>query len=240
MTVTESAISICNSSQVLLGQQMLTSINPGTTNIERAYETQYDRIRRTCLRELPWQFARARTIIQRTRTPEFDFSDAYGLPSDGIRMLSFGGPIQQSPGSPPPGPPGLANRRITYYDIEDNPKGGKEILCNNQGNQTLALRYIRDITDVNKFDPCFLNIFTIKLALYVSYYVTKNKEDVSRMNDLLKIEMPMAYSINGQENPPTRIQESAFINARMRGTVGNDAIAPPWTVFDSTSWGGSW
>ena len=228
MSRPQSPVDVVNIALDYLGQNSVTSITDNTQPHAILMGRHYDMVRRKLLREYPWNWAKRRKLLLRSRTPEFDFADAYVLPGDYLRILNFGGPTSATTNNQPPG---MIDNIVQYFDIEDNPAGSMEILCNNQGQSTLAARYIADIEDVNKFDALFVNLLALHVALNVAYQITKNKDDVQRINELLKIELPMALSIFGQENPPTIIEQSKFINARLRGTTGNDAVASQYTTF---------
>ena len=132
-----------------------------------------------------------------------------------------------------PAPSSLGNKVIQNYDLSSDPNGNLEILINNQGQNTLALRYIADITDVTKFDTIFVQALACHLAVNVAYQITKSEKVVEMANEMLKQELPALVALSGQENPPTRIENSKFVQARIRGTVGNDAVAGMYTTFGS-------
>lgn len=195
-----------------LGQDSVSTLeNPTETNAIIAARW-YDQTRRGLLREYVWNFAKKRRVITRTGTPAFDFEDAYLLPTDFLRFLSIGGDIEQD--------------QIFDYDIE-----GRNIILNNGGTSSLKLRYIADITDVTKFDPLFVEILALKLALNMSYKITLKKGVVQQVNQKLALELPKAVTIDGQERPPRRIERSVWRKKRLDGRY--TGIAGKYTVFDN-------
>lgn len=218
-----SAVGICNISQDFLGQQPITSIMPGTTPVESLYARHYDLIRQGLLRQYPMPWSKRRmTLLRRPAAPEFDYPDAYPIPKDVLHIRTVSAPTSQS---------NLRGPLIQDYDIEDDPHGGLLLLCNNAGANSLYLRYIADITDVLKMDPLFVNVLAINLALSVAFQITKNKEDVARLDALLAKELPMLMSIAGQETVPVRVETSKFITARQR-LISRSGVAGIYTTFD--------
>lgn len=228
MAASKSAVDICNKVTDMLGQPPISSITPGTTTTETLFARHYDDDRRALLRNYVWNFAKRRVYISRSRTPEFDYADAYTIPKDVLRILSIGDINGIFP-----------TTSYKNYDIEDNPQGGTELLLNTLvtnttvvGPTTIPLRYIADITDVGKFDTLFSNLLTYYLGMHVAYQITKKNESVERMNKLYTLALLDTISIDGQENPPSRIQRSKWLAARRRASLGNSGVAAPWTIID--------
>lgn len=203
-------VDIANMALDLLGQPPVASINPPeNTDAAKLVARHYDAVRQAVLRKYVWNFAKKRITCTRNGTPAFDFSDAYALPNDFVRLLSINGDTEL--------------QQTTDYDIQ-----GRDILLNASGATSVKLRYIRDEKDVNKWDALFRNIVILTLASQCAYQLTKQKSVVERIEGLLKLELPDAVSIDGQERPPQRIQRSKAIAARTRLMSG---VASPYTIL---------
>lgn len=211
MSAPTSAVNIVNLALDHLGQKPIASLTPPVTDEEVIAARWYDQVRRSLLREYVWNFAKERYVAPRTGTPDFDYTDAYALPNNFIRLLSIGGDWEEI--------------QILDYDIE-----GRDILLNNDGSNALRIRYIKDEEDVTKFDPLFTSLLALNLALKMAYKFSLRKGLVDQINNLLAIETPKAVTVDGQERPPKRIQRSKWL--RMRRYGGNIGVAGKYTITE--------
>lgn len=203
MTAVIDPVGICNMALDQLRQRTrVNSITEPVTEAEQTMAQWYDATREALLREYIWRFAKARKIISRTGTPEFDWASAYKLPNDYIRFLSVDG----------------AKEVYQYqdYDIE-----GDELLMNGS-NPTRKLRYIRSATDVSRFDPLFKIMLAYQLALNVAYKFTLQKGVEEKIRARITEQEPKLATINAQERPPSRIQRSKFLDSRGGGNYGGN------------------
>ncbi len=210
MTIS-SEVDICNLSADLLNTKPITSIAPPETSTEEAFSRWYDQTRRQALRRHPWNFATKRVVLAADSiAPAFGWSASFTLPTDFIRM----GHINQSViVSDNPVPSSL-------YTIE----GGKVLIGNLSGTDTTQLRlvYVSDFTNVPQMDPAFINYFSILLAKNVSYKFTQSNSTIQRVDALMKEAEATARSIDGQDNPPKRVERSRNRQARRTsGAVSN-------------------
>lgn len=210
MALPTSPVEICNIAADLCGERAISSISPPSTETEKLFARHYDEQRQQLLRQGVWNFAATRMLISRNTTdPEFDYADAYDLPVDCLRVLSVGD---------------IDFRGSTQFVVE-----GRQILMNNSGADSLKLRYIKDVTDVTKWDAGFRRLMVIQLALQVAYQITKKEKIIERLEALLRAEWKGAFSIDGQETPPTRIQNSKYLTARR---LNQNNVASQYTVFE--------
>jgi hypothetical protein len=209
-------IDICNLALDHIGQGAITSIEPPSTKEEAIMARWYDIVRRVCLREYVWNFARRRTVLAAdTEVPAFDYTTQFLLPVDCLRVLSLGG-VQGS------------------YPISDFDINGRYIFTNNQLNSSSAtgalnLRYISDVTDVTQMDSLFINIFAMRLALRVAYKFSIKPGLVTQVNSMLGIEEGKAVTVDSQEVPTVRVQRSRYLSARTAGYSSGYAL--PYTIF---------
>jgi hypothetical protein len=204
-----SAIAICNLALDHLGEGPIASIDPPESATETICARWYDQTRRSLLREYLWNFSRARAYISRSGTPLFDYADSYTLPNDCLRVIRVGN----------------AEQYYADYEIEE-----REFLCNAGGATSLKLRYTKDISDVNKFDPLFINILALRLALKMAVKFTLKDAKLDTLAKQLAQEEGFAVAVDGQERPPVRVQNSKLLAARRRGSTSS--YASPYTVFE--------
>jgi len=218
MPAPASPVDICNLALDDLKQAPITNILTPTTSTEFICSRNYDTERRAALAAHPWRFAIKR--IQLTPNPVtdplFGYLYAYDLPVDYIRMVSVGD------------------------DYIGDLRGEREI----ENGQLLAVsgdvvfdgttkdvRYIYDITDVNRFSPLFIIYLRLRLAIRMSnkFSVTQSiKKGLKEDYGEAEIE---ARAVNGQENRIKRIQFSRTLTKR-RGLPGG-LYASKYTVFGS-------
>lgn len=217
MPAPTSDVEICNFALDHLKQKQITAITG--SNLPTAAvicARHYDQVRRVVLESHPWNFATKRKqLTPLAGTPLFGYSYQYQLPPDFIRLLTLGDDaIKQIT------PPDL-------YQIEDGKLlTGSEFTVDSSGTQNL--RYIYNVENVNQFSPLFIDIFAVELALRMAYAFTGLGNRVSQLKTLFDELSTRAYAIDGQQRPPTRIQNSRFVRAR-RGRRGT--VAGPNTVF---------
>jgi hypothetical protein len=145
---------ICNMALGRIGEKRINdftnSDEAGTPAIQ--CRLHYNQTRDALIRSHWWRFARSRATLSQnaeytadTTTFEWDF--AYDLPNDYLRMWLK--PFEDNS-------IGFHNTRRTY-SLE-----GKQLLSD-EG--TMEIRYIRKVTDVTEFDPLFVEVLVLQLAL---------------------------------------------------------------------------
>lgn len=197
-----SEVDICNLALDHLKQAPISQIDPATTHVEERCARWYQQERRANLRIHPWNFAMKRIQITPSGdyTPEFGFTHAYAKPSDFVRLIGFYDDL---------------GSRLTEvdYDLE-----GDYILRNGTDGAAINVRYVSDVTDVSKFDPLFIDLFAVNLAIKLSPNFSGSEARVKSLVELRKDILSNATAIDGQERPPRRIQTSKFIQSRKRGS----------------------
>lgn len=187
---------ICNKALDLLSQKAdISNIVTPTTENERICARWYNDTLDFLLRRYVWNFAVTRKRIPRDvkGTPEFDFSSAYKLPEDFVRLLAING------------------RAISNDSFSDLASG--YILLNGNA-PSIKLKYIRRETNVRKFDSGFKQLLTLYLAVNISYRFTNKQTVLDRLQKWIELEEAKIVSIDGQERPPIRIQRSRYRRAR--------------------------
>jgi hypothetical protein len=199
MSVTSST-DIANLALDLLNAGTVNNIVTGTNPTEAMLRRWYDQARRKVLREHPWNFAIKRATLAASSTaPAFEYSSAFPVPSDFIRLCV----VQNGDGY-------IYDR--TSYTYENN-----SILINSDSG-ALRIRYVYDIEDVNKFDPLFVDLLVLELALCVAYKMSDNNTNIQRIGELQRMRSAVARAIDGQESPPQRREVSRNVTARRMGS----------------------
>ena len=187
-----SEVTICNLALQKLGEARITSLSEDSPRA-RSCNAAYEFIRDRELRAHKWNFAKKRaTLAPSSVTPDFDFDDAFPLPTDFLRLL----------------PP---NTSSLDWQIE-NHEGSPSILTND--GDTLEIVYIARITDTAKFDMLFVEMLACKLALHLCEDRTQSntkKADIQAEYRELRREARLINAFeNGSEEPP----EDSWLLAR--------------------------
>ncbi len=204
-----SEVAICNLALDYLKQKGIIELDPPGTQVEQLCARWYQQKRRATLRSHMWNFAMKRTTIlpDSGATPLFGFTHAYNLPSDFIRYAGRFDDIGN-----------LSNPDPTDYEIENG-----QILFDGTDNAAINIRYVFDQNVIAKFDPLFIEIFALDLAIVMA---PKFSGTEARVITLIKVRsevMGEARAIDGQERPPRRRQRSNWIRRRNAGFSTNTA-----------------
>lgn len=202
-----SAVAVCNLALSQLKEATrVTQLDPPTSATEETCALWYEQERMALLRQTTWSHSTTRIQLAPSATqPVFGSRKAFDLPDGFIRLVQ----IQQGEDD------GFANFiRADFYSIE-----GNQILISNliSDSDIVNLRFIFDNKVVASWDPLFINLLAINLAIRMApnFGTTAQR----RMATLLELQDRLnreARAIDSQENPPRRIQRSRFNEARRR------------------------
>lgn len=204
---------VCNLALDMLKQAPIVNLESPTTFVEARMARNYPQARRAVFRMHPWNFASWRVGLTASSdfTPAVGYTRAFRKPLDFVRFLyrmdSSGQPMR------------------TEYDLE-----GDYILMDAEADETLYIRYIRDVTDVGKWDPLFLDMVAVMLAIRVGPNFSGSEARVNSLKETLIALKGDARAIDGQERPPRRREVSQFIQAR-RGRLGSAGRDQRYTYF---------
>lgn len=192
-----SPVEVCNLSLDLLRHtELVEDIETPETDTEALCQKWYDVTRRSRLRAFPFNFARKRTSLSLNATaPSFGYTDAYNLPNDYLDIVFVGENYDED------------------YELEYAVEGG-QILINNEGAATLKICYVCDFTNVVKFDPLFLDLFTVELAIRLANRLTGVNKSMAGLITWKKELEAQARAKNGQENPVKVRSRSPLITRR--------------------------
>ena len=151
----------------------------------------------------------AYTSAGKVKPFSFGYADTYTFPSDYLKLHYIGNDAIKD-----------YKRK---YEIQ-----GNQVLLNNSGASTLSVGYIKDETDVTRFDPLFVILLAAELADNMAFKWTLKNSVIKRLEGILERRRAEARAVNGQDRPPVRYERSKFISARRR--LRNDAGVN--TIFD--------
>lgn len=204
MTISSST-DIANLALDLLSVENVQDIDAPSSSTESLMSRWYDLCRTRLLREHSWNFAIKRIILAPDSTdPVFGYTKQFTLPSDFVRLLSISTNLTDDYET-------LMDNK--YYTVEDN----KVLLTSHYDDATsLRLIYVYDAREVSKFDPMFVDLLAYELALAVAYKVSESNTNIQRIQSIQRQRSMIARAVDGQENPPKRIERSPALSARRR------------------------
>lgn len=130
-----------------IGSNRLNNLETDATPQAIYCRTHYEQTRDALIRSHYWRFASARAELSAdVDTPAFEWDYQFSLPNDFLALKS----IYEDNNSPD-------SKTIYSFAIE-----GKKILTNES---TCQIRYVKKVTDVTEFDPLFVEVLVLQLAL---------------------------------------------------------------------------
>lgn len=181
-------ITIVNTALVGLGVAPIAAFPPDEDTAQsRAAAAIWDITLEEELRAHPWNFAVKRALLARlVDAPAFGYASAYTVPADCLRVLEVS---------------------EDDYTIEDG-----QILCDATG--SIELRYIKQVTDVAKFDASFTGVLAAKIGAKLAYPLTQSTSQQQAQLDLYTFQLKQAKNIDAQEQPAEEFEESVLITGR--------------------------
>lgn len=153
-----SVVQICNLALDMLGAGPIASLddpNKAAGLCKRNYELARD----AALRAYPWNCARARvSLAASTTAPVFEFTNAFPLPVDCLRVLAVEDEVLV----------GISWR------VE-----GRSLLANTSG--PLRVAYVATVTDPARYDALLVNAIAAHLAALIAFAVTGKDSLSERM-----------------------------------------------------------
>ena len=206
--MSKTPVDICNKALDLLGQVAdIGNIETPTTNNEQVCARWYYDTLGFLLRRYMWNFAVwGMGLPKDLATSYYGYSDAYKLPSDFVRLVSIDG-----------------NKALNLIDYK---LAGGYLFLNGYGD-SINFEYIRLIKDVTKYDDGFKQLLTLYLAANMAFRFTNKQTVVERLYRMIEIEEAKIISIDGQEQPPRRVQYSKYKRARHGVIMRNDFMTRP-------------
>ena len=200
MATALSNVDVCNMAfDLLRHKDKVVSLATPTSDSEVLAARWYDPTRRFVLGNFPFNFARQRVILPLSSdTVLFGYANGYNLPNDFLALVFIG------------------ENYNSFYEVDYSIEGNK-ILIDNDGGSTLEICYVKDFTEVAKFDPLFLNLLVCELGIVFAPSITGGNQRMKDLRDWKKELELKARAKNGHDNPPKRREVSKLITARRRG-----------------------
>lgn len=149
ITSPSTELDICNMAINKCGIKAITEaqLTANTDASAIACNAHYAQTRDALLRSHWWRFAKARKALTANDTaPDFEWDYAFDLPDDFLREKS----VFEDNNT-------MKNNTLYSYELEGSQLFTDESTCN--------LRYIKQVTTVTDFDPLFIEVFVLQLAL---------------------------------------------------------------------------
>jgi hypothetical protein len=190
-----STVDICNSALNLLGASTISALTDDSKNA-RLCNQRYEPVRNRVFRAHAWNCLHKRVqLAQNSTAPVVEYSYAYALPSDCLRVLKIHTGTNDS-----------INSEIDYK-LE-----GRNIVTN-EG--TVYLIYIGLVTDPNEYDTYLQESISHQLAADIAYAVTNNATLANNYMTRADERLREARFIDATENSLGTIESNEFTDARL-------------------------
>lgn len=173
---------ICNMALGMIGAKRLNNLDTDSS-VEAIYcRTYYESVRDALLRSHRWRFASARaSLSEDTEEPDFEWDAQFHLPSDFLALKS----VYED---------NITTRKNTLYSYALE----GDLLLTNESSANI--RYIKKVTDTAKFDPLFVQVLVLSLALKLVMPLSQDKVFYKEVKDeLYKEVMPRVRAMDRQE-----------------------------------------
>ena len=190
-----SVVDICNSALNLLGASTISALTDDSKNA-RLCNQRYEPVRNRVFRSHAWNCLHKRVqLAQNSTAPVVEYSYAYALPSDCLRVLKVHNGTTDSIASD------------INYKLE-----GRNIVTN-EG--TVYIIYIAIDTDPNNYDTYLQESISHQLAADLAYAVTNNATLADKYMVRADERLREARFIDATENSLGTIESSEFTDARL-------------------------
>ena len=226
----DSSTNIANFALAVLGSKRIQDIEDGTNKNARIAFLHYDQAREAVLRRHRWNFAlRRKTLSQLATTPVYGYSFQYGMPADFSRLAEVNETSVWETGS------------ADWFELEGDNDNGLVLLTNASN---IRVRYVANITVVNRFDALFVEALTILLASKMARAITgSDKRELELRKQYEGMDLPTAQFVDGAEtnsgeNPPIykALTQSGLVRARRSyGTFFGPRVTQPTTTTEESA-----
>jgi len=190
-----SVVDICNSGLNLLGASTISALTDDSKNA-RLCNQRYEPVRNRVFRGHAWNCLHKRVqLAQNSTAPVIEYSYAYALPSDCLRVLKIHNGTTDSIAA------------ALDYKLE-----GRNIVTD-EG--TVYLIYIALDTDPNNYDTYLQESISHQLAADIAYAVTNNATLAKNYMERADERLREARFVDATENSLGTIESSEFTDARL-------------------------
>ena len=208
-----SKVEICNYALQAIGDESILTLSDKTVPAQQC-NLRYDSVRRSLLEMGLWNFAIKRVSLPLSATPPvFDFSHAFTLPSDLLRVIGTDRQLGVNFGTDP-----LFNGYKTIgfgdaytgkdrYKIESGHLLYDDDVC--------KIAYIVDLEDTTKFSPLFVDCLSLFLASRIAYKITGSRTmERELLDEFYSIMKKEAQLSDSQQGTVERQTQSRFVSVR--------------------------
>ena len=190
-----SVVNMCNSALNLLGASTISALTDDTKNA-RLCNQRYEPVRNRVFRSHAWNCLHKRVqLAQNSTAPVVEYSHAYALPADCLRVLKVHNGTTDS------------IKSAIDYKLE-----GRNIVTD-EG--TVFIIYIALDTDPNNYDTYLQESIAHQLAADLAYAVTNNATLADKYMTRADERLREARFIDATENSLGTIESSEFTDARL-------------------------
>ena len=190
-----SVVDMCNSALNLLGASTISALTDDSKNA-RLCNQRYDSVRNRVFRSHAWNCLHKRVqLAQNSTAPVIEYSNAYALPSDCLRVLKIHNGTTDSIAS------------AIDYKLE-----GRNVVTD-EG--TVYLIYVALDTDPNNYDSYLQESISHQLAADLCYAITNNATLANNYMARADERLREARFIDATENSLGTIESNEFTDARL-------------------------
>ena len=190
-----SVVDMCNSALNLLGASTISALTDDSKNA-RLCNQRYDSVRNRVFRSHAWNCLHKRVqLAQNSTAPVIEYSNAYALPSDCLRVLKIHNGTTDSIAS------------ALDYKLE-----GRNVVTD-EG--TVYLIYVALDTDPNNYDSYLQESISHQLAADLCYAITNNATLANNYMSRADERLREARFIDATENSLDTVESNEFTDARL-------------------------
>jgi len=190
-----SVVDMCNSALNLLGASTISALTDDSKNA-RLCNQRYDSVRNRVFRSHAWNCLHKRLqLAQNSTAPVIEYTYAYALPSDCLRVLKVHNGTTDS------------IKSAIDYKLE-----GRNIVTD-EG--TIYLIYIALDTDPNNYDTYLQESISHQLAADLCYAITNNATLANNYMSRADERLREARFIDATENSLDTVESNEFTDARL-------------------------
>ena len=188
-----STTSITNMALDRIGAARITDYETSSEPMAIKAKTHYEQVRDSLLQSCPWRFAVARaTLSEDTTAPSFEYDNQFILPVDFLGLVEL------------------------YGSDSDFMLEGDRLLTDDS---TAKIKYIKKVTDPAKFEPLFVEVLVLALAMRFSMGVSQSPKMHEGIYAELRQTMSRVRQLVKQQTN-TKASHGTWIQARLsRGVV---------------------
>ena len=190
-----SIVDIANNALNILGASTISSLTEDTKNA-RICNQRFENVRNRIFRSHPWNCLIKRVqLAQNSTAPVIEYTYAYALPSDFLRVLKIHNGTTDSVASDMP------------YKVE-----GKNIITDEA---TVYLVYVSKDTDPNNYDSYLYEVLAYQLAADMAYGITNNATLAKNLLNDADEKLRESRFVDAVENSTDTVEANEFTDARL-------------------------